>query len=315
MNHVIVFVNILILIIGFAVVFQGIQTYRKYRFPAVRAFVLYLALYNTVMLLTLVAQYLMRNVGSLSSDGMYVAIVVVMGFFGFTLAAIEISMYAASIWYLSGAVRIPRWFEYSYGLLCILWVVAFAIGGYRFIELADKRTLLHVHALINYSLTALFFLLPLLLVFRAQLIVPERQRRLARTAGWFLLSLASLDVLGIFLASPWNTLEGLLSGLALNVLLLLRLGSFVADYFGPTVHSIEALPSLDRICEELHFSTRERDIIEKLLKGKSNKEIEQELFISSHTVKNHIYHIFQKSGIKSRGQLVSLILQKSGDQK
>lgn len=71
--------------------------------------------------------------------------------------------------------------------------------------------------------------------------------------------------------------------------------------------------SLDRICAEFHFSARERDIIQMILKGKSNKEIEQELFISSHTVKNHIYHIFQKAGVKSRGQLVSVILQNSAE--
>jgi len=45
------------------------------------------------------------------------------------------------------------------------------------------------------------------------------------------------------------------------------------------------------------------------LQGKSNKEIEHQLFISPHTVKNHIYSLYQKAGVKSRGQLVHLLLQ------
>ena len=43
--------------------------------------------------------------------------------------------------------------------------------------------------------------------------------------------------------------------------------------------------------------------------GLSNKEMEDVLSISYHTVKNHIYNIFQKLGVKSRGQLIHRILQ------
>jgi DNA-binding CsgD family transcriptional regulator len=311
MSHIIVFVNILILTTGFAVVYQGIQTHRTYRFPAVRSFVIYIALYNVVMLLTLIAQYLMRNVGSLSSDGMYIIIAVVMGFFGFTLAAIEVAMYAAVTWHLSGEGRVPRWFVYGYGLVCSVWLAAFVIGSYRFFELADKRFLLHVHAYINYSLTALFLLIPVLLVVRALNIQLERQRHLVKKAGLFFLSLACLDACGLALASPWDVVVMLVSSLALNVLLLLKIGPFVIAYYGPMVQAADSHLSLDRLCEEFRFSARERDVIQMIMKGKSNKEIEQELFISPHTVKNHIYHIFQKAGIKSRGQLVSMILTRS----
>ena len=44
-----------------------------------------------------------------------------------------------------------------------------------------------------------------------------------------------------------------------------------------------------------------------LLKGKSNKDIAQELFISSHTVRNHLHNIFQKLKLKSRHQLSNFI--------
>ncbi|UCE38845.1 MAG: hypothetical protein JSW00_06370 [Thermoplasmata archaeon] len=39
------------------------------------------------------------------------------------------------------------------------------------------------------------------------------------------------------------------------------------------------------------------------------QEIEDTLYVSFHTVKNHIYRLYQKMCEKSRGQLVHLILK------
>jgi DNA-binding CsgD family transcriptional regulator len=55
------------------------------------------------------------------------------------------------------------------------------------------------------------------------------------------------------------------------------------------------------------ISSREEEIVNLILLGKSNKEIENKLFISSNTVKNHIYHIYQKLNVNSRLQLVNLV--------
>jgi DNA-binding CsgD family transcriptional regulator/tetratricopeptide (TPR) repeat protein len=55
------------------------------------------------------------------------------------------------------------------------------------------------------------------------------------------------------------------------------------------------------------ISQRESEIIKLLIKGKSNKEIEDVLFISSHTVKNHIYNIYKKICVKNRSELILLI--------
>lgn len=66
---------------------------------------------------------------------------------------------------------------------------------------------------------------------------------------------------------------------------------------------------LDSLCSKYAISKREREIAELILLGKSNKEIEANLFISMGTVKNHIYSLYQKLGINSRGQLVHLFLE------
>jgi DNA-binding CsgD family transcriptional regulator len=55
------------------------------------------------------------------------------------------------------------------------------------------------------------------------------------------------------------------------------------------------------------ISPRERQIVSMMIQGYSNRRIGEELFISSMTVKNHIYHIYQKTGVANKVQLINLI--------
>jgi len=61
-------------------------------------------------------------------------------------------------------------------------------------------------------------------------------------------------------------------------------------------------------CEKFGVSPRQQEIVELLLCGKSNREIAETLYIAPHTVKNHIYSVYQKLGVKSRFELVSTFL-------
>jgi len=66
---------------------------------------------------------------------------------------------------------------------------------------------------------------------------------------------------------------------------------------------------LARFCEKHGVSKREREIIEQVMAGRSNKDIEEALFISRNTVKNHLYNVYQKAGVKSRSHLIHEILR------
>lgn len=56
--------------------------------------------------------------------------------------------------------------------------------------------------------------------------------------------------------------------------------------------------------EKYGVTGREGEIVRLLLEGKENKQISEALFISDHTVKNHIHNIYRKLGIRNRVQLV-----------
>lgn len=62
----------------------------------------------------------------------------------------------------------------------------------------------------------------------------------------------------------------------------------------------------DDLFERHGISKREREIIEWIIQGKTNKEIAVGLYISVHTAKEHVSNIFQKTGAKNRVQLTRM---------
>jgi len=69
---------------------------------------------------------------------------------------------------------------------------------------------------------------------------------------------------------------------------------------------------LNRFFSKYNISKREQEILLLILNGDSKKSIEEKLFISAHTVKNHIYNIYRKLGIKNRVQLVNMVQASKG---
>jgi DNA-binding CsgD family transcriptional regulator len=52
------------------------------------------------------------------------------------------------------------------------------------------------------------------------------------------------------------------------------------------------------------LSPREEEIVKSVVRGLSTARISQILFISEHTVQNHLRSVFEKVGVRSRGELV-----------
>lgn len=96
--------------------------------------------------------------------------------------------------------------------------------------------------------------------------------------------------------------------LLFNLFLILWLRYSFLSFYRHSISVIADRGDLERFYEEHGISEREKEIAELILIGKSNKDIEHQLFISPHTVKNHIYSLYQKAGVNSRSQLIHLIL-------
>jgi len=63
----------------------------------------------------------------------------------------------------------------------------------------------------------------------------------------------------------------------------------------------------DNFCKRYQLTDREKDIVEVMMRGKSNKEIADTLFISIRTVGAYLQNVYKKTGAPNRFALYSLI--------
>ena len=55
------------------------------------------------------------------------------------------------------------------------------------------------------------------------------------------------------------------------------------------------------------LTSRESEVLNELIDGRTNQEISENLSVSLSTVKKHVYNIFNKVGVNSRAQLLNLV--------
>ena len=65
---------------------------------------------------------------------------------------------------------------------------------------------------------------------------------------------------------------------------------------------VRELTKVDRPQERVRLTRREYDVLALLVKGNSNKDIADTMFISEKTVKNHVSNIFRKLNVSDRTQ-------------
>lgn len=62
-----------------------------------------------------------------------------------------------------------------------------------------------------------------------------------------------------------------------------------------------------KAAEEFSLSNRETEILSFLAKGRNAQYISEQLNISAYTAKTHVYHIYQKMGVNSQQELITII--------
>lgn len=64
--------------------------------------------------------------------------------------------------------------------------------------------------------------------------------------------------------------------------------------------------NIGKFIETHALTAKEADILKQIIHGASNREIAEQFCISPHTVRNHIYNIYNKTGIRNRFQLLAV---------
>jgi DNA-binding CsgD family transcriptional regulator len=146
----------------------------------------------------------------------------------------------------------------------------------------------------------------LCVVYAAGLVIRHRAKVPAVFGGsypWYFLGLAILSVVSILndLFHFGRTLHG--PDLPFSPLFFLLVNLLVVFVCGRAL--LRPWPrEAPTSGPDFGFTDRERELVPLLLEGLSNDEIGARLFISSHTVKNHITAIYRKAGVSNRLELL-----------
>ena len=100
---------------------------------------------------------------------------------------------------------------------------------------------------------------------------------------------------------------GLLAFHGSNLPALLYLRANADRVFPPVKAEHATKQGMEHVLDHYGVTKRERQIVQKICLGKTNKQIADELFISLQTVKDHTHRIYSKIGVGSRVQLVQMM--------
>lgn len=73
--------------------------------------------------------------------------------------------------------------------------------------------------------------------------------------------------------------------------------------------------SILEIAEKADLSPRETEVLELLSRGRDTEYIHDVLFISSHTVKTHCYHLYKKLDVHSQQEIITLVEAKANEKR
>jgi len=93
---------------------------------------------------------------------------------------------------------------------------------------------------------------------------------------------------------------------AINLVSLVRLKAFVKSVFPQETSPVGTSVLMEHLFEKYKLTQREQQVARLICSGKSSRDIENELYLSPHTIKEYIYRIYKKTGVKNRVQLVNL---------
>ena len=74
-----------------------------------------------------------------------------------------------------------------------------------------------------------------------------------------------------------------------------------------TIEASTSAERLDLFCRSANLSVRETELVELLATGADTASVAQDMFVSPHTVQDHLKSIFAKTGASSRRALLARI--------
>jgi DNA-binding CsgD family transcriptional regulator len=202
----------------------------------------------------------------------------------------------------------PAWHSlHAVSLLALLAASRLAATELETESPAASLALIEAIAMVGIEL--FYFAVFLTLVWRLRAAAEADKRRILLTFAMLLVgAYAARSLLaGLVLVDVRLGVFALLAVHASNLPPLLYLRARADRIFAPIKAENATKLGMEHALDRYGVTRRERQIVEKICLGKTNKQIADELFISLQTVKDHTHRIYSKLGINSRMQLVQVM--------
>lgn len=308
MIHIEIFFCIFTLMIGSWLVYYTFQLSRTTPHSFLKPITLFILFYNLSILMRLVAQYTCANI--LASCFVFNASIYskMLAPFAFAInLGMTLSLIAIVFHFLEK--QLPRrskpWIVGLVIIILLSYSVRIIFGSQPF--LLPWLPLFHQYIYLTVVLIGYASLFYLLIGSRKEG-EPAKKSMVRSFAIFYIVAYTSL-ILSFIFQPVLQYFFIVVVHLLFNIFLILWLRYSFRPYHRNSISAIMGEGMLEGFYQERRISKREKEIAELILQGKSNKEIEQELYISPHTVKNHIYSLYQKAGVNSRGQLIFRMLE------
>lgn len=316
MKHIQILFLVINLIIGALVIIYAYTLNRKYHNQVLRYLVLYMLSFNLFIFIDFNYKYTLYNIFG-SSFSSFPVILATSFYLMISLAELGMIYFLyLTVVSLKNSVK-SRFVIRFFIILILLYAACSIIGATAYFLKSIEKWIYIVHMIwILSMMTIIFSILIELYFYSRQVIDRHRISQLSSfaliiSAGYLPFLFSNLDY--YFLKINLDNLDPLIFAI-INICPFIWLKFFYIKYQPDTGADSAGSEVLARVIKDFNISDRESEIIQLIIEGRSNKEIEDFLNISLNTVKNHIYNTYRKLGVNSRSQLIRLISSYRGNQ-
>mgnify|MGYP002640476061 CR=1 FL=1 len=307
--HLKIFSSIIFLMAGMFSLLFTYQAYKSFPYRYLKTLFYYFVFYNCFEFVIISMKYFHLNI--YDSSTMNISPVLSNAFY-LILSATFIGRTVTMVQMVSGLLNgvlvplVKKW-ALPVVILGVLVVVIDIMFFETDMELSLFQILMYTSAFVYFfEVPALIFM-----IYKARRAADNQyQKMLIILASLFLIRYVLLPG-SHYLPEPINLFGGRITFLYTNLIPLIWIKFYFLDYAKAQAKGKRYENVLAEIVEKYSISKRELEILKLILDGNSNREIKTKLFISYHTVKNHVYNLFQKLGVKSRYELMHFLQERN----
>ena len=312
MGHLIIAFYAIILIFGLITAFFLYNYSRKYDFSFIRPYIIHLLCINCVVLLILLTEYLFLNIlsplprgsaGSFSYKDLIWLVkrgIIIFSLIGISFTYVKIlnCMYGWSY---------EKLFRIGFNFISIVSVFIFGGIVWTFYYTNQTKTLNLLYQIILGIISMIIISISIFALFKNR---NEEKTNIRSRLFYFpvfyltVTILILMEELNVFGYSVFMLAVILLS---VNLFPIIWIRFYVRNSSLNLSNTFLNGLNVQNIITKNNLSDREGEIFELIIKGYSNKQIKEKLYISIHTVRNHIYNLYKKLNVSSRGELYKIL--------